>query len=126
VDASRLDLDTVARALLQAYAASGDFTLLHGVTGAHALRSVLPYASDAGAATRDFWGAVVAAFLGAGSPRVDGWGLSGDDTLTWAQVHAGAARCDDEHDVKLAYSCWREWQHRGDDLYRRAASARVS
>jgi len=33
---------------------------------------------------------------------------------------------EDEHDIKLAYSCWREWQHRGDDLYRRAASARVA
>jgi hypothetical protein len=35
-------------------------------------------------------------------------------------------RREDEHDIKLAYSCWREWQHRGDDLYRRAASARVA
>ena len=33
---------------------------------------------------------------------------------------------DDEHDIKLAYSCWREWQHRGDDLYRRVASARLA
>jgi hypothetical protein len=32
----------------------------------------------------------------------------------------------DEHGIKLAYSCWREWQRSGDDLYRRAASVRVA
>jgi hypothetical protein len=42
-----------------------------------------------------------------------------------ALLDAYAVCCDDEHDVKLAYRCWREWQARGDDLYRRCASARV-
>ena len=50
------------------------------------------------------------AYVGAGSPPVEGWNLEGGDG----------------HDVKLAYSCWREWQCYGDERYRRAASARVS
>ena len=121
-----LDLDAIARGLLGAYAATGDFALLHGVTGAHAFRVLSPFASEPRAALLDLWAAAVAVYMGAGAPPVGAWGLRGDDTLDWAQVHARAVRREDEHDIKLAYSCWREWQHRGDDLYRRAASARVA
>ena len=120
-----LALDSIARAMIAAYAASGDFTLLHCVTGTHAFRVLAPYASDSGAVLQDLWTALVAAYLGAGAPRAEGWGLEGDDTLDWPTIHARAVKRDDEHDIKLAYSCWREWQHRGDDIYRRAASARV-
>lgn len=126
LDPGELALDAIARAMLRAYAASGDFTLLHGVTGVHAFRVLGAYAGDSGAALRDLWVAVVAAYIGAGAPPAEGWGLKGDDSLDWPGIHAHAVKREDEHDIKLAYSCWREWQHRGDDLYRRAASARVS
>jgi hypothetical protein len=126
LDPGQLALDAIALALLRGYAATGNFTLLHGVTGAHAFRLLAPYASDSGAALVDLWAAVVAVYMGAGSPPVEGWGLKGDDTLDWPAIHARAVKREDEHDIKLAYSCWREWQHRGDDLYRRAASARVA
>lgn len=125
-DPTRLDLDAIARSLLRAYVASGDFTLLHGVTGTHAFRMLSPHASEPDAALRDLWTALVAAYVGAGTPRVEGWGLRGDDSLDWPGIHARAHDREDEHDIKLAYSCWREWQHRGDDLYRRAASARLA
>jgi hypothetical protein len=85
-----------------------------------------PYASESEAALRDLWSAIVAAYIGAGAPPVEGWGLHGSDGLDWEEIHARAVKREDEHDIKLAYSCWREWQHRGDDLYRRAASARVA
>lgn len=126
LDPGELALDAIALAVVRAYAASGDFTLLHGVTGAHAFRILGPYAGDSGAALQDLWVAVVAAYIGAGAPPVEGWGLKGDDDLDWPAIHARAVQRVDEHDIKLAYSCWREWQHRGDDLYRRVASARVS
>ena len=125
-DPARLDLDAIARALIRAYAASGDFTLLHGVTGTHAFRLLSPHASHPAAALHDLWSALVAACVGAGAPPVEGWGLEGTDSLDWPAIHARALQREDEHDIKLAYSCWREWQHRGDDLYRRAASARVA
>lgn len=124
-DPARLDLDAIALTLLRAYAASGNFTLLHGVTGTHAFRLLSPHASDPDAALRDLWTALAAAYAGAGAPRAEGWGLSGADSLDWPAIHGRALGREDEHDIKLAYTCWREWQHRGDDLYRRAASARL-
>jgi questin oxidase-like protein len=126
VDPAQLTGETVAGALIRAYAAGGDFTLLHGVTGCHAFRLLAPSLGEREAALRHLWHAVVAAFMSCGSPRPEGWGLEGDDSLDWPAIHRRAALCDDEHDVKFAYSCWREWQAYGDDLYRRAASARVS
>jgi hypothetical protein len=125
LDPAALTLRELAGAMIRAYAASGDFTLLHAVTGTHALRVLLPYVKSPSLALAHHWQALLAAYLGAGSPPVEGWALAGDDTLAWARVHELAARCDDEHDVKLAYSCWREATHYGDDLYRRAASSRV-
>lgn len=125
-DPAGLTLDGIARAALRAYAASGDFTVLHCVTGVHAFRLLQDYAGREDKARQQLWASIVAAYIGAGAPRVEGWGLEGDDSLEWPAIHARAVKRDDEHDIKLAYACWEEWQHRGDDLYRRVASARVS
>ncbi len=125
VDPAQLSLQALAGALIRAYAASGDFTLLHGVTGTHAMRLLAPHARDPRRALAHLWQALVAAYLGAGSPAVEGWGVEGSDALSWDSICARAVHCDDEHDVKLAYSCLREGAHYRDDQYRRVASSRV-
>jgi hypothetical protein len=124
-DPSQLSLDILAHVLIRAYAATGNFTLLHGVTACHAARLLTRFARDRDAAARRLWVALVAAYMGEGCPAIDGWNLDGRDTLDWPDIHARAVRCNDEHDVKLAYTCWREWQETCDDLYRRVASAQV-
>lgn len=125
VDARQLSLASIAHAVIRVYAASGDFTMLHGVTGTHAFRLLAPYVSDAQRAVAHLWQAAVAAYLGAGSPVAEGWGVAGSDALEWDEIRERATHCVDEHDVKLAYSCWQEHRNWGDDIYRRAASARV-
>lgn len=125
VDGSRLTRDAIADAAIRVYAASGDFTMLHGVTGTHAFRVLAPFAADANFATAHLWQSLVAAYIGAGSPAAEGFGAPGSPALAWDEIRARAVRCSDEHDVKFAYSAWREFEHSGDDLYRRAASARV-
>lgn len=123
---SALSIDTLARAMLECYAASGNFTTLHGVTACHAFRALMPLLDDGRAALGHFWHALLAAHVGAGSPSASGEALGGDTTLGWEAILARAVRCEDEHDVKLVHTCWREWQSRGDDLYRRVAASRVS
>lgn len=120
-----LTLGQLAEAMIRCYAASGNFTILHGVTGCHALHLLLPFVRDPKAALAYHWQALAAAWLGAGSPPVEGWALEGSDNLDWDAILAAATRCDDEHDVKFAYSCWCEWQRTHESLYRRAASSRV-
>ena len=124
-DPAQLSIGALAHALIRAYAATGNFTLLHGVTACHAARLLTRFARDRDAAVRRLWAALVAAYISEGSPAIDGWRLEGSDALDWPDIHARATRCDDEHDVKVVYTCWREWQETGDDLYRRVASAQV-
>ena len=125
VDPARIRVESLASTMIRAYAATGDFTLLHGVTGCHAARLLLPFMCDREAASRRLWAALAGAYVGAGSPSLEGWALAGSDALAWPEILARAVRCVDEHDVKLAYTCWREWQAHADDLYRRVASAQV-
>jgi hypothetical protein len=124
-DPAQISIPHLAATLIRAYAATGNFTLLHGVTACHAARLITRFARDRDAAVGRLWMALAAAYVGEGSPAIDGWRLAGSDALDWPEIHARAVRCDDEHDVKLAYTCWREWQETGDDIYRRVASAQV-
>jgi len=124
-DPGQVHLDALSQAALRAFAGSGDFTALHMVTGVHAARALLAYSANADRAAAHLWQALAAAFAGAGSPRLGGWADDAGGDEDWIVLRERAARCEDEHDVKLAYTCWREWQRTGDDLYRRAASARL-
>lgn len=117
-----IDLERIAPALIEIYARTGDFTLLHAVTGCHALRLLTPFASDRGALARAFWIAVVAAYAGSGA-RAGEEARIPAATREWSAILRDAVRCIDEHDVKLVYTCWREWQHRGHELYRHVAAA---
>lgn len=125
-DRARLDLDSLGAAMIRAYSACGDFTILHGVTGTHAARSLVRYVDDPAPLVLALWRALLAAYVGVGAPPVSGWSLQGDHSLDWPAIHARAVACDDEHDIKIVYSCWRQWQRLGDDLYRRVASAKVA
>ena len=80
---------------------------------------------DEGLALRYLWQALACAYAsvgGASANRV----RKGDDTLGWEDVKSRAAGATDEHDVKLAYSCWRQHRRYGGELYRQVASAALS
>jgi len=125
-DPARITLDAIAEAFIACYVASGNFTILHGVTGTLAFRELAPYVRRPEIAVRHLWQAAVAAWMAAGGPPVAGDGLEGDPGLAWPEILRHAAQCEDEHDIKLAYASWIEGERTGDDRYRRAASARVS
>jgi hypothetical protein len=124
-DPARLTLDTIAAVLIRAYGASRDFTLLHGVTACHALRLLQPLIPDRDAAIACFWRDVLAAYVGSGCPPLGDHRIEPGANPDWDAILAGAILCEDEHDVKLAYTCWREWQRNGDEAYREAAARRV-
>lgn len=122
--AGAIDTRSLAEAMLAAYAATGDFTVLHGLTACYAFRGLRPLLEDAAGAERYLWQALVCAYLSAGGPS--GSPLKGDETLSWDEIRRRAAAASDEHDIKLAYAAWREWQHYGDDRYRRIAAATLA
>jgi hypothetical protein len=95
------------------YAETGDFTVLHLVTGARAVRVLLRWTDERDAALAALWPALAAAVIGSdlrqrrAAPSNGGPG--------WAQVRSAAIASDDEHVVKLVHACIEHAAADGDD-----------
>lgn len=102
------------------YAETGDFTVLHLVTGCRAARVMLPFAGEAedasGALVRAFTAAVLASGVATADP-------SAPPTLVeWSVLTAGAIASDDDHVIKLVDACIEETACYGHPRHRQAAS----
>ena len=126
VDGGELTLDNLADAAGQFYLASGgDFTALHCVTAVHALRYVLPFVDDPGTAVQWVWPAFCGAFISRGSPRLD-WTLP-EASPSWDTICQDALSSQDNHLIKMVYSCREETTIYGrDDRYRAMANLRIA
>ena len=118
-------LPTLAQHAAALYAASGNFTVLHLVTSAHAMRVLLPFVDEPLAAVHDYWLAYAAGTVAAGAQLGDAAPL-----LPWARIVKRAIESDDEHVIKLVDSCREEELAYGDKgggkAWRLAASRVVS
>ncbi len=129
----RLDAGTLprlARTAARVYAASGNFTALHLVTSAHALRVLWPLMAPPDgepahavqvAALAHYWQAYAAGWVASGA-------VLGRATppLPWADLVAAALRSDDDHLIKLVDACREEQQALGGAPdWQRAASRAV-
>ena len=114
-------LPQLAALAAKAHAASGNFTALHLVTSAHAMRLLLPYLRDPLPALAHYWRAYAAAVCAAGlqadaAPRPQ----------PWPALVAAALRSDDDHLIKLVDSCREEEAaHGGAPGWQRAATRAV-
>jgi hypothetical protein len=123
-------LQQLAQLAAVAYAGSGNFTALHLLTSAHALRVLQPWLvvssddpadGDAGVwpkpALRAYWCAFAAAVCVAGlqvAPPVP--------LRSWAVLQAQACASDDDHVIKLVDSCREQQRAYGGKVWRQAAS----
>ncbi|WP_226703923.1 questin oxidase family protein [Microbulbifer elongatus] len=114
-----LGLEDIAEVAITAYLGTKDFTLLHGVTGCHALRLILPYCTDQEMALRYFWQGLVVAYLSTGPKAIQP--VASDEIQDirpqQAEIRETALRSDDDHVIKLAYSALEEFHYYGDARY---------
>lgn len=111
-------LQQLACGAAQLYARSGNFTLLHLLTSAHALRVLMPWLDDDPTTTvQAYWRAFAAAWAASGASEAAPVKL-----LSWSQVVACALRADDEHVVKCVDSCREQFRVYGGDVWLAAAS----
>ena len=82
-------LDALARHAAGLYAASGNFTVLHLVTGCQAMRVLLPWLADAPGALRPFTIAAAAALRASGLRQIDRAGPPWDPLASLATSLAG-------------------------------------
>jgi hypothetical protein len=125
VDA-HITLPRLAMLAAERYAAHGEFTVLHLVTGVHAAQVLLPHldAVDRLGALRHVAGAFAAAW--ATLPAVHGAPTQHLRTLPWSEITARAIACDDDHAIKLVDSCRELEAALGGAVWARAASRAVA
>ena len=93
-------LDRLAALAARAYAASGNFPALHLGTSAHAMRILLPFVDEPLSAVRAYWWAFAAAVCASGMQAG-----SAPAPQPWPDLVAAALASDNDHLIKLVYSC---------------------
>ncbi len=109
------------------YAASENFTVLHLVTSAHAMRVLLPWleAEDRGAALGHYWFAYAAGEAASGLNDNGRSSLPRAPLKPWPTLVAQALASDDDHLIKLVDSCREQQLAYGGVVWREAASRAV-
>lgn len=116
-------LPRLARHAARLYARSGNFTVLHLVTSAWALRVLMPFVEEPADALAAYWRAYAA---GAASVAARLTATRAPAPLPWPHLVQTALASDDEHLVKLVHACQQEQQtHGGVDDWQRAATRAV-
>jgi len=114
-----LGLEDIAQVAINAYLGTKNFTLLHGVTGCHALRLILPYCANQERALRYFWQGLVIAYLSTGPKTIAPIASEAIQDISQRQgeIREKALHSDDDHVIKLAYSALEEFHYYGDQKY---------
>jgi hypothetical protein len=119
----------VRQASLALYAGTMDFCALHALTGCHWLRLLHPVTPDPGLALRYFWQAIASLYPKIGFPDLPSAELLAEwrrlPCPDWPEIETAAIRCDDEHDLSVAFSAREEWKAFGDPLYQVVAARRI-
>ena len=102
------------------YVAKPNFTVLHMVTGMHALRTLLPWIEDSTAVQATLAHSFVAAYLAAGVSPLPA--PPEPQPRSWPEVIGAALASDDDHVIKLVHACREEAAAYGEGLYLRAAT----
>jgi len=113
-------LPELTRIAVKIYLATRDFTALHLVTGCHAARVLTPYlAPDA---LDHLAIAMLAGYITIGRPAFD---VATFDAPEWDTLAKLAIASNDDHDLKMVYSCREEDAAYGWGLHRMAAALRL-
>nr|WP_256435598.1 questin oxidase family protein [Aliikangiella sp. G2MR2-5] len=121
-----LNLETIAAIAIRLYLRDKDFTLLHGVTGTHALRVLMPYIQKQDLALKYFWIAYWAAYQ-----TTKTWEVSSENKITKMDeneislIKKQAVKSDNDHTIKLVYSCFQEYKHYNNTDFLLAAKDKI-
>lgn len=110
VDSLAINSNTLpdcAALLISLYASTKDFVVLHAVTTTHALRVVIPYVNDQHAALSHYWRMLCALYIAVGAPQLSSKTIS-FKAENWGEIFKHIINHEDDHDIKLVYTCYEE------------------
>ncbi len=115
-------LPQLAALAAKAHAATGNFTVLHLVTSAHAMRLLLPFVDEPVPALQAYWCAFAAAVCAAGLHATQV-----PQPQPWRLLVSAARQSDDDHLIKLVDSCREEHRaYGGAPIWQQAATRAVT
>ena len=117
-------LRELATQALATYLRTKNFTVLHLITSAHALRLLMPWLDEPLVAVRHYARAYAAGVTASGV-KADA-SMIDVNVLPWPEALRAGAASDDEHVIKLVYACHEEWKMTREADYQRAASLVVA
>jgi hypothetical protein len=124
-----LTLDRLRQAAALLFLGADDFNSLHAVTGLHAARVLSDFATDRRAFAREAWRAFLALYLSLDRPvqpsAAAAAELTARDLPDWNTILPAAVADDDEHVIKLVFSCLAESRAGGGRLYRYLAARKT-
>ena len=124
-----LTLDRLRQAAALLFLGANDFNSLHAVTGLHAARILSDFAIDRRAFAREVWRALLALYLSLDRPDVPSPAaaaeLIAEELADWNAILPAAIADEDEHVIKLVFSCLEESRAGGGRLYRYLAARKV-
>jgi hypothetical protein len=130
--ALHVDKNTAAKltdTALQIFAATDDFTALHGVTGCAAIESLRPWLDDPSSLDVHVFQALAAAYLTIDAPAL--WSkdqrdeFAASNTAKAEQTEIVGAHSNDEHVSKLIYTAHRLWAKTKNPLYLAVAARKA-
>ena len=118
------DLSVIAKIVLDIYLSRENIATLHGVTGTHAFRILLPYMADSQVALISLWQAVAALYVANGAPELT---VPQTETVSsWDEISSKALLSSDVHTIKLIYSSIEEDRLYNNVGYKIAASRKLA
>jgi hypothetical protein len=124
-----LTLDRLRQAAALLFLGANDFNSLHAVTGLHAARVLSDFAVDRRAFAREVWWALLSLYLSLDRPDVPSPAAAAElttvDLPDWNAILPATVVSDDEHVIKLVFSCLAESRSGGGRLYRYLAARKV-
>jgi hypothetical protein len=124
-----LTLDRLRQAAALLFLGVDDFASLHAVTGLHAARVLSDFATDRRAFAREVWRALLALYLSLDRPELptpaQAAELITEELPDWNAILPAAVANDDEHVIKLVFSCLAESRAGGGRLYRYLAARKA-
>ncbi len=110
-------LADIAHHIANLYLLKPNILTLHLVTGCHALRKLLPYFSEQCLPLKTLLHAFIAAFIIEQKPDLTTNDVDESSLPSWNIIIENSLHQQDEHIIKLTFSCYEESQYYRDSIY---------
>lgn len=109
-------LAKIRRSVINLYAKTRNFTVLHLVTSTHAMRTIVNYCTDIEKTIQNFWISLQVAYLSTNCVQ-----LNIDEKIevdfSWDQILKLAITKRNDHTIKFVYTCYSEYKLDNDPIY---------